>query len=182
VPLQMKMFFNFSIPGRLISMNNKYWMAGSMETTLNIHIDVLRVITSQARARGVSRSEMMIFLLKKAMDNVSNPGHFGSLVRYQERSRPEDWHAFHIRLRVDEYEYMLDLRKLLKMSVSLILANAVERYLQKSKQTIKAYWEKYKTDKNRYKNYIIMRELVSDVVCWKFWWGFPPHIERHLPD
>jgi hypothetical protein len=152
-----------------------------METTLNINVDVLRTITFQACARDVSRSEMIIFLLKKTMDDVSNPGRFGSLVRYQRRVRSEDWHAFHIKFRVDDYEYMLDLRRLLKMSLSLILANAVERYLQKSRKTLQTYWKKYKTDKNRYLNYVIIGEIISNVKCWKFMWGFPPNIEKHLP-
>jgi hypothetical protein len=152
-----------------------------METTLNIHRDVLQTIAIQAGLMGVSRSEMIIFLIKKAMEGVTNPGRFGSLVRYQKRSVSENWHAFHIKLRVDDYEYMLDLRKLLKMSVSLILACAVERYLQKSKKTIHKHWNKYKTDKNRFKNYVIIQEIISDVMCWKFLWGFPPHIEDHLP-
>jgi hypothetical protein len=152
-----------------------------METTLNLHVDVLKKITDEARIRGITRSEMIVFLLKKSMDKISNPGRFGSLVRYQNKSRPEDWHAFHIKLRVDDYEFMLDLRKLLKMSVSLILANAVIRFLQRCRKTINTHWKTYKADKNRYKNYIIIRELLSNVVSWRFIWGFPPNVSQYLP-
>jgi hypothetical protein len=151
-----------------------------METTLNIHGDVLEKITLAARSWGISRSAMIVFLLKKTMNDISNPGRFGSLVRYQERGGAGERHAFHIRLRVDDYEYLLDLRKLLKMSVSLILAKAVGRYLQKSKRTLKLYLKKYKTDKNRYRNYVIAREIISNVICWKFIWGFPPDIENFI--
>jgi hypothetical protein len=151
-----------------------------METTLNIHGDVLEKITLVARSWGISRSAMIVFLIKKAMENISNPGRFGSLVRYQERGGAGERHAFHIKLRVDDYEYLLDLRRLLKMSVSLILAKAVERYLQKSKRTLKLYSKKYKADKNRYRNYILQREVVSGVICWKFIWGFPPDIENFI--
>jgi hypothetical protein len=152
-----------------------------METTLNIHIDVLRQIADAARIRGVSRSEMIVYLLKKAMDYISNPGRFGTLVRYQERGRPEDWHAFHIKMRPDDYEYMLDLRKLLKMSVSLILARSVRRYIRKKEKAEFMPLYKNKADKNRYKNYVLIQETVSGVVCWKLLWGFPPNIENHLP-
>jgi hypothetical protein len=153
----------------------------TMETTLNIQADALKKITEQAIAAGVSRSAIIIFLLKKSMDNVSNPGRFGSLVKYQKRSGEAEWHSFHIKLRVDDYEYLLDLRKLLKMSVSLILACAVERYLNKKQTTINNHWEKYKADKNRYMNYIIIGEVISNVICWKLFWGFPPNIAQHLP-
>jgi hypothetical protein len=156
-------------------------MVMPMETTLNVHVDVLQKITEQACARGVSRSEMIMFLLKKTMDSVSNPGRFGRLVHYQGRGKSEDWHAFHIKLRVDDYEYLLDLRKLLKMSVSLILANAVERFLKKTPKTIRSHWKKYKADKNRYQNYVIIGETISHVKTWRIMWGFPPNIEKYLP-
>jgi hypothetical protein len=152
-----------------------------METTLNIHIDVLKKIEVRARERGMSRSALIIFLLKKSMDDISNPGRFGRLVKYQERGRPEDWHAFHIKMRVDDYEYLLDLRKLLKMSVSLILSRAVKKYLDRGKAGINRLWYRYKADKNRYKNYVLIQECVSDVISWRFMWGFPPDIQRYLP-
>jgi hypothetical protein len=144
-----------------------------METTLNIHADILNKITATAQMRGISRSEIIIYLLKKAMDDVANPGRLGRLVQYQKRCLPNDWHAFHIKLNVDEYEYFLDLRKLLKMSVSLILAYAVKRYLSKLKN-------KNYTDNYQYKNYVIIRELIDNIICWKFFWGFPPNINKQL--
>jgi hypothetical protein len=152
-----------------------------METTLNLHVDILKKITLESRKRGISRSEMIVFLLKKSMEKVSNPGHFGSLVRYQMRSSPEEWHVFHIKLRVDDYEFMLDMRKLLKMSVSLILARAVQRFLQRTTKTINSYFKKYKADKYRFRNYVIIRETVSHVVSWRFLWGFPPNIGDYFP-
>jgi hypothetical protein len=152
-----------------------------METTLNLHVDVLRKITLESKKRGISRSAMIIFLLKKSMEKISNPGRLGSLVHYQMRSMPEEWHAFHIKLRVDDYEFMLDLRKLLKMSVSLILARAAERFLQRSPQTITNYFKKYKADRNRFRNYVVIGEVVSHVVSWRFLWGFPPNIGKYLP-
>jgi hypothetical protein len=156
-----------------------------METTLNIHLEILKKITIHARARGISRSAMIIFLLKKAMDDISDPGRFGSLVRYQERGRPEDRHTFHIKLRVDDYEYMLDLRKLLKMSVSLILACSVMKYLAEAtreKGERRRYWNDQKADNNRYRNYVLIREMIDSVICWKLFWGFPPSIGQHLQE
>src|SRR5271157_4741403 len=100
-----------------------------METTINVHSEILDKISIAARARDISRSEMIITLIKKGMIDIADPGRLGNLVRYQKRGRPEDWHVFHIKLRADDYEYLLDLRKLLKMSVSLILAVMVKKYL-----------------------------------------------------
>ncbi|TFH43697.1 MAG: hypothetical protein E4G96_00500 [Chrysiogenales bacterium] len=38
-----------------------------METTVNIHIDVLKIIACAADAKGLSRSKMIHALLKKVM-------------------------------------------------------------------------------------------------------------------
>ncbi|MBN2158435.1 MAG: hypothetical protein JW807_03495 [Spirochaetes bacterium] len=144
-----------------------------MKTTLNIDVGILKKITSVAVSRGVSPSELIVILLKKLMNDVNNPGEFGRLVRYQERKGPDDWHTFHIKYRIDDYEYFQDMRRLRKMSVSFLLAYAVKRYLNKVvKDNI--------GDNYHQKNYIIIKELVDNIICWKFYWGFPLHIERIL--
>jgi hypothetical protein len=142
-----------------------------METTLNIRTNISAKICLAARSRGISRSVMIVILIKQVMDDISEPGRMGRMVRYQERCRPDDWHTFHLYVREDDYEYFLDLRKLLKMSVSLILAYAADKYLDK-------LLKKMGTDNNRYRNYVIIKEVIDNIICWKFIWGFPPNIEK----
>ncbi len=142
-----------------------------METTLNIHTDIFRQIAKAARSNNITCSEMILYLIKKTARDISNPGRIGRLVQYQDRARPKEWRVFHVRVREDMYEYWLDLRKLLKMSVSLILAQAVKRYLNKP---IKIN----STDNNLCKNYIILKKIVDSVVVWKFVWGFPRNLTK----
>ncbi len=144
-----------------------------METTLNVQIDILTKITRAAQKRGISRSDLIILLIKKTMDSISDPVRIGTMVKYQKRMKPDDWHTFHIRLQMDDYEYLLDLRKLLKMSVSLILAYAVEKYLD---EIIKGNI----TDNYQHKNYLVIKELIGNIICWKFIWGLPPNLEKLL--
>ncbi len=143
-----------------------------MNTTINIHSEILDKISVAARERGISRSAMIIMLVKQSMPNIADPGRLGSLVRYQEKRKRDDWHVFHIKLRADDYEYLLDLRKLLKMSVSLILAVMVKKYLGENSPEM--------GDNYRFRDYIISKEVIDDVICWKFIWGFPPNIEKYL--
>ncbi len=140
-----------------------------METTLNIRADLLNQITEAADSRGQSRSELILWLIKKVAGEITDYGLIGQTVQYQERRASTDWHIFHIRLREDMYEYWLDLRKLLKMSVSLILAYAIKKYLNRSTK---------RKDADNYlcKNYIIAREVIDSIVVWKFYWGCPPHL------
>ncbi|HNW29884.1 MAG TPA: hypothetical protein PKN50_15505 [Spirochaetota bacterium] len=145
-----------------------------METTLNIHTDILEQVNRAARLRCISRSEMIIMLIKRIMDDVSNSVRFGRMVQYQKRSGPDVWHTVHLQVRMDDYEYLLDLRRLLKMSVSLILAYAVRKYLNE-------IMEKKATDNNQYKNYVLIKEIFNATICWRLIWGYPPGIEKLLP-
>lgn len=145
-----------------------------METTLNIHSDILGKINWAARSRRVSRSAMIMVLIKRTMDDVANSVRFGRMVRYQERSSPDAWNTVHVQLRMDDYEYLLDLRRLLKMSVSLILAYAVRKYLKEIMQN-------KDTDNYQYKNYVLIKEALDDAICWRLIWGYPYNIGKLLP-
>jgi len=144
-----------------------------METTLNIHADILKQIARAAQANGISLSEMIALLIQKVTADIANPGRIGRMVQYQGRRSSSEWRVFHIQVREDMYEYWLDLRKLLKMSVSLILAYAVKKFLCKLMKI-------NSTDNYLCKNYIIVKEVIDSVIVWKFIWGFPPNMEKLL--
>ncbi len=140
-----------------------------MDTTLNISVDMLYQINKAAKANRISRTEMILLLIKKTAANIPNPGKIGSLVRYQGRRNSEDWHVFHIKIREDMYEYCLDLRKLLKKSLSLILAHAVKRFLKKPlKRKI--------ADNYLCKSYFIIKKIIDTAIIWKFIWGCPENL------
>jgi hypothetical protein len=144
-----------------------------METTLNIHTDVMEQIVIAAQYHCISCPEMIMLLMKKVTGDIGNPKCLGKMVKYQSRQKPENWHKVHVRPREDMYEYWLDLRKLLKMSVSLILAYAVKRYLNKLLKINNA-------DNYLCKNYIITKEVIEETIIWKFIWGYPPKLEKFI--
>ncbi|MBN2078298.1 MAG: hypothetical protein JW838_04990 [Spirochaetes bacterium] len=142
-----------------------------METTLYIRQDLLKKINAAASANGVSRSKIILSLMARVVEDTRDPVMHGTLVSYQGRSNAEDWHRFHLKVRADEYEYLLDLRKLLKMSVSKILAYAVVKY-------IRSITIKYQTDNYPLINYIITREIMDNIIYYRLIWGYPPQIEK----
>jgi hypothetical protein len=142
-----------------------------IETTISIHSTILEKIRLAALQSGISRSQVIIHLVKKEMNNAQNHTIQGKRIRYQDRDSGKNRHTFHLQLRPDDYEYFLDLRKLLKMSVSRILAIAVSKYLKK-------YMKKIITDNYLYKNYVIIKEVIDDVICWKLLWGFPKNPKK----
>ncbi len=143
-----------------------------MRTTLNVGTDILQQISRAAQAEGIRRSEMMVILIKKVMIDIKNPECIGKLIRYQARREPEEWEISHLSLRWDDYEYFQDMRKLLKMSVSFILAYAVKKFLGKTKTLLK---------RDNYPfNYVIVKETIDNIICWRFFWGFPPGLQKIL--
>ena len=144
-----------------------------MNTTLNIHTDILEQIVRAAKYNKISASEMILRLIQKSAENITNPGRLGRMIQYQARCKPQDWHIVHIQVREDMYEYWLDLRKLLKMSISLILAYAVKKFLGKLMSN--SYIDNY-----HFINYMIMKEIIDNVIIWKLIWGCPPNIEKLL--
>lgn len=144
-----------------------------MDTTLNIHADILKKIADSACSRGMHRSELIVLLLNKIMDETRHSVRMGRLVQYQKRRPRGEWRRIHARFEADEYEYFLDLRKLMKMSLSHILAVAVEKYID-------AICREKNPDNNRYTNYLIINEEIDSVSCWRLIWGNPPSITKHL--
>lgn len=105
------------------------------------------------------------------MEDITEPVRIGKMVQYQSRRNPDEWHAFHVNLRMDDYEYFMDMKKLLKMSISLMLANAVEKYLNE-------ILTKKLSDNYQFKNYTVIKEIIDNIIIWKFIWGFPRNIGR----
>jgi len=143
-------------------------------TTVNINKSCLQKIQHAAQVSGKSCNAIIIILLKKVMDDPQYKVRCGKQVRYQDRDDQNNWHRFHVRFRPDEYEYFLDLRKILKLSVSAILAIAVEKYLPElMKGNI--------TDNYHFQNYIIGRETIDGIICWRLVWGYTPKIIQISP-
>ncbi len=144
-----------------------------METTLNMYCTIQKRIIRYACAQGVSPSAVVMRLMKRVMAEIQDPDGIGTMVKYQKRRPREDWHNFHLQLNPDEYECMLDLRKILKMSVSLIVAYAVEKYLDDN--------FKFNFSDNYFViNYVIIKEIINNIICWKLFWGNPSIIPRLL--
>ena len=140
-----------------------------METTVNMRKDILRQIARAAEFKGISQSEMIVLLIKNVMNEITDPTTLGRMVRYQERSSASDWHTFHVCLRMEDYEFVQDLRKIRKMSISLIIAYAVKKYL------IQVLQQNNNTDNYRFTIYLITREVIDSSICWRIIWGNPPY-------
>jgi len=108
-------------------------------------------------------------LLKQAGTRIRKGFENGTAVLYQERRPKHKWKRVHLSLRRDEYEYCIDLRKVKKLSVSFIIAIAIEQFLDDLISKIENNPDNY-----RYRNYIIICKTVNNVTNINIYWGIPP--------
>ncbi|MFC1670493.1 hypothetical protein ACFL20_08875 [Spirochaetota bacterium] len=145
----------------------------AFQTTLNIDSAILKDITDASKLSGTSRTEIIVMLLKKTMKNDSTKAYMQRTIKYQDCNDKGNWHTFHITFKGDEYEYFIDLRKLLKMSLSHIVAFAAKKYL-------KSLISEDSTDNYTFTNYIIAKEDANGIIYWKLFWGIPQKVEEYL--
>lgn len=147
-----------------------------IRTSINIHEHIHKKIVRAARTAGTSQHDIIMRLIMRMMQHVDDfQGDF-TTAKYQGDDPDGRWHCFTIRLRPDENEYCVDLRKVCKRSVSLILALAVEKYLDAlidSSNSVHNYV--------RFSNYVIRRYTIEGIICIQLCWGYPQkHLEKTL--
>ncbi len=143
-----------------------------METTIRMHRDAFVKISQEAEYRNISRSALIAALIQKFMDKSGGGERLGKQVCYQDRKTKGEWRTVHVYFREDMYEFCLDLRKFYKMSVSLILALSINEFLDDRLNT--------KPDNYRFRNYIIVKEVIDTLICWRLYWGYTPQVVKSL--
>ena len=141
-----------------------------IETTLNIHKSILDRLDTGTAITGRPRNSIIKLLIQRFMMDNQRMIKTNSRVKYQERDLKENWQRINIVFNEYEYEYCQDLRKFFKMSVSYILAFAVLRYLDEILHGNKS------TNKYFFCNYIFIRKIIDNIVCWEIYWGIPSQL------
>jgi hypothetical protein len=139
-----------------------------VETTININIKYYNKLTEAADASGLSRGQIISSLMRRLADDFEIYNASWSSVRYQKKDVKKNWRQLYLTLTMDEYEYFIDLRKFLKLSISRIVAIVIDKYLDEIM---------YKVHKNtnnyRYHNYIFSKNTIDGIICWVLYWGLP---------
>ena len=138
------------------------------ETTMCVRGETREKLEAASLAAGVSRSRLVSSLLNYASKRMHVDRSSRGGIRYQERLEGIERGRMHLRLRNDEYEFFIDMRKVWKMSVSFLVAYAVELFLDELLQKMTMNPDNY-----RYRNYAMTKVYAGDVICWIFYWGIP---------
>ena len=143
----------------------------TIDTTIYISVELHEALSREAERLKVPRVRLISSLLGHMSRRQRDYARAWTRVRYQARRPKGSWRRLHVGLRGDEYEFFMDLKKVFKMSVSFIIAVAIERYLDELSVLME-----YDNDSYRYRNYAMTQLMVGDVMCWVFYWGIPPNL------
>ncbi len=141
-----------------------------IDTTINIKSDILSKIARESAALDLSINKLISILITRIINNCSIKAKLFSTVKYQHGGDDIVWHLLHVSFSADIYEKALDLRKLMKMSVSFLIAMSVQLYL---KQIIQEFTQKENTDNNR-KEYTYISGKFNDLLFFSIFWNSPP--------
>ncbi len=100
-----------------------------INTTYNLKKKYYNRIESASEYLHISKSDITILLMNKIFKHYKNRYMQFSRIRYQKRDKDNQWQELHASIPDEMYEKSQDMKKVLKMSISFYLSEAVERFL-----------------------------------------------------
>lgn len=139
-----------------------------IRTTINLKIEVYQKLKTAAECKGVAIEDLIMVVMKFFSKKLRRMLLVGHAVQYQERDAEVLWEKVHVNWFREEYEFLIDLRKVHKMSVSRLITEAVEKYLDE-------IWLLYDTIEDNYflNHYAIAKFDKQNVLGYIVFWGRP---------
>ncbi|MCP4137576.1 MAG: hypothetical protein GY754_41800 [bacterium] len=146
-------------------------------TTFNITLENFELLQSSAKTMGIARSRLVELLIQKVMEKDPFDYKMFGTVKYQLSpledepavSGAEPWYHCHVVFDSSVYENCLDLRKVHKLSVSAIIAFAINNYLD---DLLLSKDPKGDVDKYPH-NYIFSEGKYDGIKTFVMFWGVP---------
>jgi histone H3/H4 len=148
-----------------------------IDTTITIAPGVRNAIMEASEMTALRVSSLAAACMKRLMKDYQRHVHLDGRVKYRRRVQaPNNWSRQHVRVSRREYEMFLDLRKVCKVSVSLLFDIAIREHLSEVLNDIMNKSEKC-ADNYPYQHYIIIGNSSENVVCWRIYWGYPDKLQ-----
>jgi len=144
----------------------------SIPTTLCIRKDILGRVDALCKKSGMSRATLVNRALRLSMRKNYSPVAGRDAVRYQQSAPADSWRILHVRFGKDEYEFFTDMRKVFKMSVSLLLAYSIMNFYDDIIGTGK---DEIKRDNYHFSHHVLTSSTTGTGICWKLYWLKPPN-------
>ncbi|MEW6526332.1 MAG: hypothetical protein AB1444_06665 [Spirochaetota bacterium] len=149
-----------------------------IETTTCISLYHLGVVRHYAEEHGMSMRTFLSALVSFAAQCKNIDVGYFKQVKY--RPKGSEWKRLHLVLYNDEYEFFLDVKKLWKMSLALVIAYCLDNVLYDFLQflTKAEEDEDYYADNYRYRGYAFEIGEEENIFYYKLYWGPHPEIVK----
>jgi len=142
------------------------------ETTTCIAKEHRELLNYYASVYDISVTDFITSLIHYAvLCEKQDPKTFKG-IQYRKR-RKGQWERIHLYVRYNEYEFLLDMKKIWKMSVALLIEYCIENVLE---EFVKRLSEEDDTYSYRFRSYTIKFEKIYGFESFQIIWGLPPEI------
>ncbi|MCP4129749.1 MAG: hypothetical protein GY754_01915 [bacterium] len=152
-----------------------------VNTTINMNIELLDRVEAASQQLNMSRSKIIVLLLNRVMLKKEIPLEVFKQIKYQPRNLASNWKQVHAYPEVEVYEAWIDMRKIFKRSVSLVLAIAIEEFLDQLVVDLSAAEDPGGLD-NYPPAYTFLARESSGIQKFVIYWGLPEmtHMEQYF--
>jgi len=147
----------------------------NLETTTCISYEHLQLLKHHADKNKLSLHSCIVALINYTVLHKTIA--VKAYTRLSYRKRYIQWKRLHIMLLEHEYEFILDLKKVYKMSFAKLIAYCIDNYLY---EFLEALEKEDNTDNYRCGGYTFRFFLEEGIQCCQFYWGPPPEILTNL--
>lgn len=152
-----------------------------IHTTVNLSREHATILNESAVKLRVSRSKLVVLLLRKLLVNLKKRKCNFTSVQYQKNAGHNGWKKVHVFFEPVDYEVFTDMRNYYKWSVSALLAMAIDRYLDEILEGGKENFEK-NFDKYLIHDYNCDGKLDRTDFCWHITWKLSQELAKKLRD
>jgi len=143
-----------------------------------MHVTTMAKLANASKRTGLSITKLIVQLMYHYAKEHKSTYFAKGTVKYQKRDILDHWSFFRVSLKEKDYELFTDMRKVMKKSVSYLIALAVKKYLDRFVTKIIKKVMKYTR--------LIRRsagERVEGFMKWMFKWRITtkPPLENETP-
>ena len=147
------------------------------ETTTCISFENDAIVKSLCKKYKLSVSKLLVMMVRYATERKQLMVTSNRNVQYRDKKSKGSWKRIHLQLNPNEYEFLMDVKKLWKMSVAKMMEFCIEHILFELQEKV---LEKNKTDNYLYNNYHFEIGEEDGIQYCHIYWGLPQKILRKL--
>lgn len=138
-----------------------------VRTSINLGTEEFEMLLNAATKHGMRIETLILLLMRTLAHALHKELILHTAAQYQDPRSPENWKCVHVTWEGNEYEFLIDMRKVHKKSVSRLIAEAIHMYLNDD-----TTYEKTIMDNYLYHDYKISKNIIQNKIECTFNWIF----------